>query len=381
MRSNILNVFVKELKMFARDAKTLFTTILTPLLLIPVVLLITTSSTQALQESELRVAFSHSDNIVSTYISLIDNVRVVKTDDIEKDLQSGRISAYIDIPENANELFLGDEQLPINVTYNESLTESQIAIMLIDEALSTLEVEPLRRKLTENNIPLEYLNKIDLSFTAQKEKNNSSIILSIFPMMLITYCVFGISAISNDIGAGEKEKGTFEPLLTTSANRNDIILGKFFAIGFIGMICALSSVLGMYGFAAFSSTQSFSIDAVEFMMLLLVAIVTTMLFSCICFSLSVYSKSNKEAQTYTSIVTIASMLPTMSMMSGGVGNLQWMDFLCPVINATNCIKEIIQHSYRIEHILITCVSTLICSVLLFFVIRKMFKNEKILYRT
>lgn len=380
MQSNIINVFTKELKMFARDVKTLFTTVLTPLLLIPIMLLITTSSTQALQESELRVAFSHGGNIVSTYISLIDNVKVVKTDNVEKDLQSGRLSAYIDIPENADELFTGDEQLPINVTYNESLTESQIAIMLIDEALSTLEIEPLRGKLSENNIPLEYLNKIDLSFVAQESDNNSSVILSIFPMMLISYCVFGISAISNDIGAGEKEKGTLEPLLATSASRNDIILGKFLAIGLIGITCALSSVLGMYGFATFSPTQSFSINATEFVLLLLITAVTTMLFSCICFSLSIYSRTNKEAQTYTSIVTIASMLPAMTMMSGGVGNLQWIDFLCPVINATNCIKEIIQHSCRIEHILITCVSTLACSVLLFFVIRKIFKSEKMLYR-
>ncbi len=128
MQSNIVNVFAKELKMFARDVKTLFTTVLTPLLLIPIMLLITTSSTQALQESELRVAFSHGGNIVSKYISLIDNVKVIKTDNVEKDLQSGRLSAYIDIPENADELFMGDEQLPINVTYNESLTESQIAM-------------------------------------------------------------------------------------------------------------------------------------------------------------------------------------------------------------------------------------------------------------
>ena len=66
------------------------------------------------------------------------------------------------------------------------------------------------------------------------------------PLLLIIYSIAGPMGAAVDLGAGEKERGTLEPLLTTQAGRLSLLWGKFFAITVMGHISTISSLIGLY---------------------------------------------------------------------------------------------------------------------------------------
>src|SRR3712207_8932641 len=65
------------------------------------------------------------------------------------------------------------------------------------------------------------------------------------PMMLIIFAASGPIAAATDLGAGEKERGTLEPLLTTQASRMSLLWGKFLAITVMGILTTLAFLGGL----------------------------------------------------------------------------------------------------------------------------------------
>ena len=66
------------------------------------------------------------------------------------------------------------------------------------------------------------------------------------PYMFVLLSFTGAMYAGIDLGAGEKERGTLETILSSPANRLDIVLGKFVVIGLVGFGSAILSMLGLY---------------------------------------------------------------------------------------------------------------------------------------
>lgn len=63
--------------------------------------------------------------------------------------------------------------------------------------------------------------------------------------MIIGYSGSGIVPIATDLGAGEKERGTLEPLLSTSISRSSILIGKLIVTATFGSITSILSAVGL----------------------------------------------------------------------------------------------------------------------------------------
>ena len=143
----------------------------------------------------------------------------------------------------------------------------------------------------------------------------SVLLLGAFTYFLLFSCLLGGVHVAVDSTAGERERGSLEPLLTLPVSRGALVGGKFAATAFF---MSVSLVIGIAAFAVavdFLPLAEVGMDAnlglaecvLAFVVLFPVAILGAGLLNAV----TTFTKSFKEAQSYTGI---AMLLPTLPII-------------------------------------------------------------------
>ena len=84
--------------------------------------------------------------------------------------------------------------------------------------------------------------------TSDRERTSSelySVLVKVFPFILVMWSLAGALYPAIDLCAGEKERGTMETLLISPASREEIVWGKFLTIWVFSAVTALLNLLSM----------------------------------------------------------------------------------------------------------------------------------------
>ena len=236
--------------------------------------------------------------------------------DGEDAVKDGKALLFIEIPKDFDANISSGNVSDLKIFYDNTNQKSSIALSKVTETVDKLSKQIVANRLTKINIDIKILTPIKIAEKSfQKEENaQGQILLGIMiPMFVLLYSATGTLAAATDLGAGEKERGTLEPLLTTKAGRHYILTGKLFAItimGFIVSVCSMIGLLismkipgGMFGNG--SSSVGLSYKAIA--LIGIIAIITTMFFGALELAVSIYARSFKEAQTYLTPFSIIPM--------------------------------------------------------------------------
>lgn len=148
-------------------------------------------------------------------------------------------------------------------------------------------------------------------------QERSSVLFGLLPYFFILGGFVGGMAIAIDATAGERERQSLEPLLSTPAGRNGLVLGKIGATFFLSMS---SVVVGLAAFAAMAPTLpvdrlgmvlSMGFSFVSQALIILVPLV--LLLSTLQNAVSAMAQSHREAQTYLSLLMFLPSLPSMML--------------------------------------------------------------------
>jgi sodium transport system permease protein len=134
----------------------------------------------------------------------------------------------------------------------------------------------------------------------QEEEGLFSLLVRIFPFVLVMWSLAGALYPAVDLCAGEKERGTMETLLISPASREEIVSGKFLAIWVFSAATALLNLLSMaittWQFSSAMPGATFRPMALFWGVLLLLPL--SAFFSALCLSVGAYARSSKEGQYY-----------------------------------------------------------------------------------
>ncbi len=382
-----LIIFLKELKCIIRDKKTFIFGLLLPLMLVPSMLFIVDFSTKNMQGQvmeNVNVAMDNKDNSLYNFLNAQDVITVVDVDNFQKALDSGAISAYIKVSKDIDEKVIKKENFDLEVKYNESSINSMMALSTVSQ------YENAYRYLIANydfktvdNLRESIAIKIDLSQIDDVPKiDTSSLYFSMLvPMMLILYCCMGSSGTAADVSAGEKERGTLEPLLSTGASRSSIVIGKLLATTLMGVVSGLFTVLGLWGYLLISSSSNMpNISAFDMIALILVTVFISMFFAALNLMIGVYSKSYKEAQTYLMPVSLMCSVPTFFTYALDVSHIGLLELCIPVLNMICIVKEILSGAVNIIHLGIVILWLLLYVCISLLITLRMFKKESVVFR-
>lgn len=388
MISNALTVFLKELKCMIRDKKTFWMISLLPFVLIPLMLLTINFSTQNLENNmgkNMTVGISSKDNTFYDFLSVQKALTVLEVTDPQKSLNSGEIVAYITTDNNLDEKFLKKEKFTIDIQYSDSSINSKMAMAVLPQYESTF------RYISENydfdninSFKEKISSELDVSddLGVDISSDNSMIYFNMLvPVLLVIYCWMGSSTVAAELTAGEKEKGTLEPLLSNGVERTSLIIGKIAATTAMGVISGMSSVLGLGVYLLISSSfGKVGMNVLDLLALLFVAILASVFFSSVNIMLGIYARSSKEAQTYFMPSLLVYLIPTFFTYTLDVNQINLPQLCIPVYNIICVIKEIMASSLNIVHLGIVTAWFAVYISLAYFVTIRLFKREDVIFR-
>lgn len=384
-------VFKKEVTDMFRDRKTIIMSILLPILLLPLLsLLIGTfsSSQNNIKKSVKTAIIDKGQSSFGSFLKSQKNIKIVKSSDIKKDIKNGKILVAVTIPEDFDEKLKNDANTKVTLSYDNSSTDAETASEVINAYVSAYSKQIVASRLSKKNINPQILTPINIVKDEMQKGDGQSVFLvtMLIPMLLMIYGATSTVAPSVDLGAGEKERGTLEPLLTTKASRMSILWGKLMAISTMGMVMSLASLLGVYltmkqKNGMFGDGKGIKLDVATFVLIIILPILTTIVFGAIELAISMYARSFKEAQTYLGPMVIIPMFLIYAVMMKDAKSLDTFYFNIPITNATCLMKEFLVGIHNYTHIAMTFgwMVVYILGALLF--ARYMFSREEVIFRS
>lgn len=386
-------VFKKELKDLFRDKKTVIVGIILPLLIFPIMFGFIgksiTSTTKKVDENLKIAIIDNSKSPLGNYLKAQKNMDVVASNDIKKDVQDGKVYIGIVIPDDFENKIRMEKTTELKLILDDSSQTSMLAMGKINALIDGYSKEIVKARLINKNIDVSILNPISIKQeSAAKEAGGEGkqLLSMLIPLFIIIYALSSAMPAAIDLGAGEKERGTLEPLLTTQASRMNLLFGKLFAITLMGLIGTVASMTGL-GIAykvtpnMFGGKMSLVLPINAIILIGLCSLLVTMIFGAIELTVSIYARSFKEAQTYLTPLMIVGMVAVYGTMAIDIKDVSVRMFNIPITNIALIIKEFIGGIYNPLHMGITFgwTAAYILGSILF--ARYMFSREEVIFRT
>lgn len=393
--NNFVTVYKKELLDMWRDKKTILFTIFLPVLLYPVMFTLMGKLTDSMiKEAEAGINISivgDTDSALARMIKNQPNIKLPDVDDESKALKEGVISLIINIPENFDNDVQAGKQPTIQMLIDESSNTSQIASSMIGALYDQYKNNIVEKKLIASGIdpsnlePFKIESKSGISDDGEVDIS-LSMVSGYIPMMLILLMLVSATGIASDLGAGEKEKLTLEPLLSTSCSRGSLLWGKIAAlctISILGLIANLGAlVFSLNNFkVAGESAMSVSLQPITIIGIFFISLLLQITISSLQISVSIYARSSKEANTYLGGLMMPGMIACMIPLMMDVKSLSTIMFSIPITNVVCVMKEFIAGIVNPYHIAITCIWLIIYVVISVTLAKFMFSREEVIFRS
>jgi sodium transport system permease protein len=327
-----LLVFRKEIREALRDRRTLFVTLVLPMLLYPA-LMIGLGTATARQQGKLREQvqrYAVAGKVPAALREALAGARGLEeapASSPEEDLRAGRIHLVLRAAPGFEEALASGGSARLELLHDSASEPSAEARRKAAEAVEKYRKVILSSRLEERGIPPAYIDPVVLAPAAATDvasatKRGAHVFGRILSMMLVIMVVTGAFTPAVDSVAGEKERGTMETLLVCPATRMEVVLGKFLAVMAVSVATALGNLASMgLTFGQFASSLGvrgqvdFSIGPGTAAVIFAVLLPMAALFAALALALSTLARSTKEAQTYlTPLMLLALPLAMVSVV-------------------------------------------------------------------
>jgi len=400
---DIGTIYRKELKDSLRDRRTLMSTILIPTLVMPALLfgvgrIASTVVARAQEEVPAVVVLGGADSPgVMALLKKSGRFHVVPgSADWRRMISDKKIRAAVEIPPGFEAGLNSGAAPAVTIYHYQGELKSGIAVDRLDAFFVRVRDRTVEARLAEHGLPATLANPFATRHAnvAPPEKVGGNLVGGIIPYLIIVLCFTGAMYPGIDLTAGEKERGTMEALLCSPVSRLDIVLGKFLmvltgslaAMGF--SLISLCGSLAVLGSVAGAGTRGRSMPAGDVLpvvdpagvlgVLAMIAPVAV-LFSAIIFTVALFAKSYKEAQSYVAPMVFIVILPAVVGMLPGIDLNARLAFV-PILNLSLVCKEMLSGVWNWNYIAIVFVSTCAYAAAALALAVRMFKREDVIFR-
>ena len=383
----IYTVIKKELTVTYRDKRTLFTAIILPALLIPLIIFGVTKLSMNLMTKEsnkqLKIALIETPETIKKYFE-DDKFQLYNNFDAEtgkKAILNDSLDAVIefkpDFMDKINQMKSGTLVLYYKST-------NLLLYKRVSEKIEMLKSVILNERTIQLNISSEAFTPVIVSTIdiAPQKEQIGKMVGGFLPYIFILFCFMGCMYPAIELLTGEKEKGTMETLLTVPASRFKILIGKIATISIVGLSATFMTIFGMIiGVKFLPDIPQDFLNALSDMlsfkfiiMLLGMLIPLSVFFAGLLSALVIRTKSFKEAQSVVTPLTFLVIIPAMIALMPGV-ELNWQTVWIPILNIALATKEIIAGTILTEQYVTIVLSLIVLALIAAYSSFKQFSNE------
>jgi len=214
-------------------------------------------------------------------------------------------------------------------------------------------------------------------------QQRAAMIFNFIPMFLVLALFTAGMPIASDSTAGERERGSLEPLLIIPIPRWQLVAGKWLAASgaaLTGMLLTLAVTLIVLSRLALEELGIRNQIGAAQIVLILAAVAPMALVSpALQMFVSCFAKSFKEAQSYLGLLIILPTIPSIVTIFYPLTNRPWMHPI-PVLGQYAMVTEILGGKVPPPLSLIAAtVVAFIATVILLSLATKLFSSEKIIF--
>ena len=354
-----LIILIKELTDMIRDRRTMFMMVVMPLVVIPLLAItaikLTQSQIEKAKDKELRVAvigetaapelfkrLSKEENFFLVTMTNADSARAMTAEQT--------LDGVVIIPQDFSEFVEGDKQATIRLIFksSESLNAARRRIeAIIDQYDREIVNERIGRlQLEETLFDAIAIEREDVASSEEKFAENAG---GFLPYIFIIFGFMGSIYPALDLGAGEKERGTLETILSSPASRFDIVMGKFLVVLLFSIATAFLAMLGVlimvYQFLPtietnITQTVMDMLGPRRIFIIMSMVLPVSAFFAAVALAISIFARSFKEAQSMMAPLNIIIILPAMIGMLPGF-KLSAVTAAIPILNLSLATKAIL----------------------------------------
>ena len=406
--ASVWTVARQELLTTLRDRRTLTSSILIPLILIPAftvglpLLLGTLLGGQAQTRQSVGVVGSLPPALraqLTQDSGEEKGVRLISVTDPTAAVQKGEVDAALKattaLPSQAGTT--GHLQLFYKVG---NLKAESGAASKVRSAVAAYNKALVIQALTRLKLSPALLTPIELSTVnaSNAAEASSGQLAFIIPFFMLQFILAGASAAATDSTAGERERGTLEALLSTPAPRSTLLMGKLTATTLTALTAAAFSVIGLSLSAplallltpagqtssqsaiqqAFGGSLALGLGGVG--AVLLAAASAALLISAALLTLSLFARSVKEAQTYIAPLTILIILPAVLLQYADFLNTGAALYAAPLVGSMLVILDSVKGALTGPHLLLSLGGNVLAAALLTLIASRLFGREGVAFR-
>ena len=395
-------LLVKEIVHLFRDTKTIVQTVVVPTFITPLLIgaVIWYISSIAVDESkktydvavydqintELTVKLQESDRLNVVLVDSIDQV----INNVTNDNSEIGISFGSDFTSQLENNLSGEVTI-----YSKNLDNFSQAQGIVSDVIDDYDDQIRNERLNNLNVDENFINPItvlDEDLTTNEEFAGS-IIGGILAFLFIVYIMSGSMYPAIDLGAGEKERGTMETLISTNISSVDIIIGKMFSVTSSAVLTAIFSLLGFavpliviflfYGDSipenAFEIISAI-VNPVAIIAMFGLLIPLSIFMGAFMLAVSIYSKNPKEASLLLGNAVIIFFIPAyVPLINPGI-ELDLIGSLIPCYSFALHTNALIAGNTDWFLYGATLISNIIYCSIAIYVTYIMFDDEKIIFR-
>lgn len=395
--NSFFTVLKKELTDIVRDRKTLAFTIILPILIYPLMFkVMSTTMKSSLTDAEKEIRLAVDGDMNSSLVLMLKgqgNIVIDNVDEPRDALKEGDIQLIINIPENFDESLAKGEIKNIEILIDDESNKSSVAASMIQDIYSQYSKQIVEDRLASEGIDKDMLTPFNIEVKSGISKDGSvnnmgTMLMGMLPSLLVIILLSSTTGLASEMGAGEKEKNTLEPLLSTSANRTSLLWGKITSLFIMGVITLVASMISMWiAFKGYVADLSGGLEvqinltgkAIALMILFGLLIIISLCAIQMC--VSVYARGTKEANTYLSGILMPIMILSFIPMFLDVKSLGNVFFHIPVANSVCVMREFMVGIFNMQHILIVLAWQVVYVVISVILVKVMFSREEVVFRS
>ena len=321
-----LTVFRKEIVDALRDRRTALMVLVASVITGPVTLVLVAQFVSGLEEraATLKVRMDGAEH-APALVNFLEraDVEIEKAPgDYAARLKAGSLEAVIVVPPNFHERWLAHEDARVELAYDDSRTESGPAIRQSERLLEAFNHETASLRLMTRGVSPSLNESFKVErVNAATPRHRGAVLLFLIPMFAILAPLLGGMTLAIDATAGERERGSLEPLLANPVSTKAFALGKWIAAWTSATAVTVITLAGFLvaaaGFAERRLSALLQFGVPEFGCFVAVAVPLAGLTSAAQMLISTYGRTYREAQTYVSyLATLVSFVPIVVIFSG-----------------------------------------------------------------
>jgi sodium transport system permease protein len=330
-------VFRKELVDGLRDRRTIITMLFTGIVMGPIALLLMANYVSGLEEKSAAKkimvdGIEHAPQLANYFARNGITPVAAPAEYVDKITKGTLQEAVIVVPDNFVARFERGQTIDVQLVFDDSRTGSQPSTRLADTALKGFARETGIVRAIARGISPQLLQPVNVErVNIATPKQQAAFLLFLIPMFGLLGSVIGCLSVALDTTAGERERGSLEPLLMNPSPLVALVAGKWSVVALFGSSVVLLMFTGFAVATRFVTNDKlstlFAFGLPEFVSFAALAVPFASMIGAVLMLIATFGRTYKEAQTYASYVALVVNFIPMATIFAPFAEARWQLFV------------------------------------------------------